>query len=255
MEKVAVVTGGGSGIGFVIAQALVRKGYRTVILGRTSQTIQESQQALRSYGEVIGLACDVSDEAMVQTTFQRIVEETGRIDILVNNAGTAGPTASLSALSVDDWDSVMRNNLRSTFLCSQAAAPHMIKNRWGRIINLSSLSGKRPLPYRLPYVTAKMGIIGFTRTLAVELGPYNITVNAICPGFVDGDRIRQVIRNQSVARGVEESKIEKEFLEASPLNRFVRSEDIADMVVYLSTDHSAAITGEDINITAGVVMY
>ena len=131
----------------------------------------------------------------------------------------------------------------------------MIRQRFGRIINIASMTGKRPLPMRTPYCATKMGLIGFTRSLASELGKFNINVNAICPGAVEGRRIERVIKNAAQAEGKTEEEIRRRFVSPSPLERMVTAEDVARVAVFLASDVSRNMTGQDINVTAGVVMY
>lgn len=255
-NKVAIVTGASRGIGRTIAHTFADEGAKLVIVGRSVEALKQVEEELKmKNADVLGINADLTDEKQVDQFIKQTIDKFTNIDILVNNAGTAGPTSPVTQLSVEDWDDVINNNLKSAFLCIRAAVPYMSKNQSGRIINISSVSGKRPLPYRVGYCASKMGIIGLTRTLAAELGEFNITVNAICPGYVDGDRIQQVIRNQSKVREMSEELVDHEFKSASPLHRFVKPEEIAQSAVFLASDSAIGITGEDLNVSSGVVMY
>ena len=174
---------------------------------------------------------------------------------VVANAGVAGPTAPLHEITLADWRETIAADLDGVFLTFRAFIPAMIGRRAGRLIAISSMTGKRPLPGRTPYAAAKMGVIGLVRTLAAELGPHDIAVNAVCPGFVAGPRIEEVLRRQAAVRGITEEAARAEADSLSPLRRMVRPEEVAAACVYLASDGAAAITGEDLNVTAGVVMY
>ncbi|MFJ8244550.1 SDR family NAD(P)-dependent oxidoreductase [Peribacillus asahii] len=255
-NKVVIVTGASRGIGKVIAHSFSKEGANLVLVGRSKEALEKVEVELKEENpNVISVIADVTNEEQVKHMAEKTIEVFGKIDVLVNNAGTAGPTTSVKDLAVEDFRAVLDNNLTSTFLCIKAVVPNMMENQSGRIINLSSVSGKRALPYRVGYCAAKMGVIGLTRTLAAELGEHNITVNAICPGFVEGDRIDSVISNQGKVRGIDKEEVERELKSSSPLKRFVKPEEIAKTAVFLSTDTAIGITGEDVNVSSGVVMY
>jgi NAD(P)-dependent dehydrogenase (short-subunit alcohol dehydrogenase family) len=198
---------------------------------------------------------DITSVEQVNRAVNRTLEEFGRIDILVNNSGIAGPTAYVHDITPEQWDETFNVNLRGAFLCCRAVVPIMIKQRQGKIINIASMTGKRPLPMRTPYCATKMGLIGLTRCLALELGKFNINVNAICPGPVAGSRIESVIKNAAEAEGISEEEVRNRFLSASPLRRFVSAEDVAKCAVFLASEDSVNMTGQDLNVTAGIVMY
>ena len=173
----------------------------------------------------------------------------------MNNAGVAGPTALCEDVKLSEWEETMVVNLRGPFLCARAALPIMKAQRWGRIINIASISGKRPLPRRTPYTSSKLGLIGFTRTLAAEVGPYDITVNAISPGATKGPRIDAVIKNLAFAEGKHENEIAAGLVRDAALGRFVEAADVAALVVFLASDAARNMTGQDFNVSAGLVMY
>ena len=188
---------------------------------------------------------------MVKATKQKF----GRIDILVNNSGVAGPTADVEAISLDQWEETLRVNLTGPYICCQSIVPELKHQRSGRIINISSMTGKRPLAQRAPYCASKMGLIGLTRCLAAELGPYDITVNAISPGATEGPRITDVIEKMAHTQGKSFEQIKRSFVALAPLGRFVTAEDVAAVAVFLASDLAANITGQDVNVSAGMVMY
>jgi NAD(P)-dependent dehydrogenase (short-subunit alcohol dehydrogenase family) len=182
-------------------------------------------------------------------------EALGPVHTVVANAGVAGPTRPLHEITLADWRDTLAIDLDGVFLTFRAFIPGMIARRGGSLIAISSMTGKHPLHGRTPYAAAKMGVIGLVRTLATELGPHHIRVNAICPGAVAGPRIEQVIRKQAAIRGITEEQARAALTEASPLGRMVEAAEVAQACAYLASDNSAAVTGEDLNVTAGVVMY
>jgi NAD(P)-dependent dehydrogenase (short-subunit alcohol dehydrogenase family) len=187
---------------------------------------------------------------MVATARARL----GPIDVLVNNAGIAGPTANVEDVSEADWQEVMRVNLSGPFLCCRSVVPDMKQRRRGRIINISSISGKRPLAQRTPYCASKLGLVGLTRTLAAELGPFDVTVNAVSPGATAGERIERVIENAARAQGKTVEDVTKAFLASTPLGRLVDPEDTARVVVFLASDAARNVTGVDVSVAAGLWM-
>lgn len=254
--KTAIVTGGGRGIGRVISLMFAREGADVSLAARSTDLMKDACREITALGRnALVNTTDLKKVEQVDRMVERTLNEFGHIDILVNNSGIAGPTRYLHEISVDEWDETFNVNLRGAFLCCRAVVPIMISQGGGRIINIASMTGKRPLPMRTPYCATKMGLIGFTRSLASELGTFNINVNAICPGAVEGPRIEMVIRNAAKAEEKTEDEIKEEFLSPSPLRRMVRAEDIARMAVFLASNDSINITGQDINVTAGVVMY
>ena len=252
---VAVVTGANRGIGRAITVALAAGGFTVAASARDPASLAETvAKAGQAGGTAVPFGCDVCDEASVAAMAGRAAQ-LGPVRAVVANAGIAGPTAPLHEITLADWRETIATDLDGVFLTFRAFIPAMIERRNGSLIAISSITGKRPLYGRTPYAAAKMGVIGLVRTLATELGPYDIKVNAICPGMVAGPRIEQVLARQAAARGitVEEARAEADRL--SPLRRMVTAEEVAAACVFLASGDSAAITGEDLNVTAGVVMY
>jgi NAD(P)-dependent dehydrogenase (short-subunit alcohol dehydrogenase family) len=197
---------------------------------------------------------DITSMEQVDRAVRETLKEFGRIDILVNNSGIAGPTATVHEITPEQWDETFNVNLRGAFLCCRAVVPVMIKQGHGKIINVSSSAAKKPLANRTPYVATKMGLIGFTRGLATELGKFNINVNAICPGPVEGPRIEMVIDQVAEKEGVSREVIRQRFLSQSPLNSLISAEDVAKLAVFLASEDSNKMTGQDLNVTAGALM-
>lgn len=255
-DKVAVITGGGKGIGKAIALNFANEGADVSLAARSTAKMEEVAKEVTSLGRrALVTTTDITKISDIDQMVNQTIEQFGKIDILVNNSGIAGPTAYVHEITPEEWDNTFHVNLKGAFLCCKAIVPLMIKQGGGKIINIASLTGKRPLPMRTPYCATKMGIIGFNRSLASELGKFNINVNAICPGFVEGPRIDMVIKNAAKAEGVPEEEVRNRFISASPLQRMVTAEDIAKTAIFLASDASKRITGQDINVTAGVIMY
>ena len=253
--RVAAVTGANRGIGRAIAVGLAASGFTVAASARDPASLAGTVgQARKADGTVVPLACDVRDEASVEVMAAQ-AEALGPVQAVIANAGVAGPTRPLHELTLEDWRDTLATDLDGVFLTFRAFIPAMIERRGGSLIAISSMTGKRPLHGRTPYAAAKMGVIGLVRTLATELGPYSIRVNAVCPGPVAGPRIDEVIRKQAAAHGITEEQARAAFTGASPLGRLVEAGEVAAACVFLASDDSAAVTGEDLNVAAGVVMY
>ena len=253
--QVAVVTGANRGIGRAIAVGLAATGFTVAASARDPASLADTvAEAGKAGGTAVPLACDVRDEASVAAMAAQ-AQALGPVHAVVANAGVAGPTRPLQEITLADWRDTLATDLDGVFLTFRAFIPAMIERRGGSLIAISSMTGKRPLHGRTPYAAAKMGVIGLVRTLATELGPYSIRVNAVCPGPVAGPRIDEVIRKQAAARGITEEQARAAFTGASPLGRLVEAGEVAAACAFLACDDSAAITGEDLNVAAGVVMY
>lgn len=253
--RVAVVTGANRGIGRAIAVALGAAGFAVAATARDPASLKETVDDVEAGGgTALALACDVRDESSV-ATMAAAASELGPVHTVVANAGIAGPTAPLHEIALADWRECVATDLDGVFLTFRAFAPSLIAAGEGSLIAVSSMTGKRPLHGRTPYAAAKMGVIGLVRTLALELGPHGIRVNAVCPGAVAGPRIDDVVARQAAARGITETEALAAFTGASPLGRLVEAGEVAAACAYLASDAAASITGEDMNVTAGVVMF
>jgi 3-oxoacyl-[acyl-carrier protein] reductase len=239
--QVALVTGASRGIGKAIAQALGKAGATVACLARNEEKLKETAAEIAAAGGKASThACDVTNSDAAQAAVDAVVEQHGRLDIVVNNAGITKDTL-LPIMSDDDWDQVIAANLRSVFLFSRAAAKVMMRQRSGRIINMSSVSGLMGNPGQSNYSASKAGIIGFTQTVARELAKRKITVNAICPGFVATD----------MAEALGPAIID-EVKKRIPLQRIGEAEEIADAVLYLASDSAAYITGQVLTLDGGM---
>lgn len=255
--KVAVITASATGIGKVIALRFAGEGAKLVISDINNEEIKKTADEIAATGaEVLAVKCDIGKTEDIDNLFEKVKDRFGTIDILVNNGGIAGPTKPITEVEPEEWDLTLNINLKSTYYCIKKAVPYMIKQNKGKIVNISSMSGKKALPNRSPYCASKMGIIGLTRCAADELGKYDITVNAVCPGAVSGKRIDLVFENLAKAEGTTIEAARDKFLEPSPLKKLVSPEDVAEMVLFLSDDEkSKSITGQDINVNCGVIPY
>jgi NAD(P)-dependent dehydrogenase (short-subunit alcohol dehydrogenase family) len=250
--RAAIVTGGGHGIGRAIALRFAAEGCAVTIAGTGRARLEASAREVRERGASALLSItDVSDERAVEDMVARTLAEFGRLDILVNNAGIAGPTADVANLDRSEWDRTLAINLTGAMLCAKHALRHMRTQPGGRIINIGSVAGFMGYPLRAAYAASKWGLIGLTRTLALEAGAHGITVNAIAPGSTRGERMTRVIRTRAAALGKSEAEIEREYLEPTALKRMVEEEDVAATALFLASDEARNITGETIAVSGG----
>lgn len=243
-NKVAVVTGGSRGIGRGIVLKLASEGARVVVNYRANSAAADEVVALveGQGGEAISVQADVGQMADAQRLIKAAVSAYGRLDILVNNAGTTRDML-IMLMKEEDWDLVLNTNLKSAFNCCKVAARIMMKKRYGRIINITSVSGLAGQAGQTNYSASKAGLVGFTKALAKELGPRSITVNAVAPGFVYTDLTADLPQ-----------KMRDLALEMTPLGRFGTPEDMANAVVFLASDEASFITGQVLSVDGGLVM-
>lgn len=244
-QLVAIISAGGSGIGLSIAQSLHTLGYRLFIVDINPHHVAEFQ---RVYGEGSAQVCDVSDPHQVDTAFAAFRTQHERLDVLVNNAGIAGPQGALEDIAVDDWQRTIDTDLNSLFYMTRHAIPLMKAQRSGVIINISSNAGLSGCPLRSPYAASKWAAIGLAKTWAMELGPWNIRVNALCPGSVSGPRIEGVIARDAEARGMTPDAIRRVYQRQGSLRQFTDPEDIAAMVGFLAGPGGKKVSGQAIAI-------
>lgn len=237
--KVALVTGSTRGIGRAIAQGLVECGARVAVVGRDLATAERVAEEL---GEARGFACDVSDPASVTMLVQSVEDAFGQLDILVNNAGITKDNL-MARMKDEDWDAVMATNLRSAFVATRAAQRGMMKRRWGRVINITSVVGLVGNKGQANYAASKAGLIGFTKAAAKELSSRNILVNAVAPGYIQTDMTAQLNEEARTALAAQ-----------IPLGRLGEPRDIAGAVAFLASDLAAYITGQVLVVDGGMVM-
>jgi len=240
-NSAVLITAGASGIGRAMAEAFVQQGASVHIVDIDQAAIDDCLQA---NPEITASICDVSDRHQVTELFDRFQS----LDILINNAGIAGPTAAIEDIEIDDWEQTLAVDLSGSFMISRLAVPLLKARGGGSIINMSSNAGLFGCPLRSPYVAAKWAIVGLTKTWAMELGPFNIRVNAICPGSVAGPRIDGVIERDAVGRGMQSEEIRNVYLRQSSLRRFVEADEIANMALFLASDLGKGISGQALSV-------
>ncbi|HZG63094.1 MAG TPA: 3-oxoacyl-ACP reductase FabG [Rubrobacteraceae bacterium] len=244
--RIAVVTGAGRGIGAAEAIKMAQEGARIAVLDLSAEAGQDTVHAVNDVGsEAIAVACDVSSSKQVGAAFEEVANHFGRIDILVNNAGLLRDNL-LFKMSEDDWDKVLDVHLKGSFLCTQAAQKYMIEQEYGKIIMTSSIValGNKG---QVNYSAAKAGLQAMARTLSLELGRFNITVNAIAPGWIETEMTKEAA--ERVGMSMEDMK--ERFAKNIPLRRFGRPEDIANVVAFLVSDEASYISGETIYVAGG----
>ena len=241
----AVVTAGAAGIGRALAETFLREGARVAVCDIDAAAVAEFGQA---YPDAMAVIADVGDEAQMAAFLDAAAEAHGGPDIVCSNAGTGGPAAAIEDLSLDDWQGVLNSNLQGAFLTCRWAAARMKAQGKGCLILTSSTAGLFGYPLRTPYATAKWGIIGLMKSLAIELGPSGIRVNAICPGSVEGDRMDRVVANEARARGVSEDEVRGSYVANTSLRTWVSAQDIANMALFLASDAGTKISGQAIAV-------
>ena len=237
----AIVTGAGSGIGRRVVDALVARG----------DEVWGCDLGDVAGGHPPGVTmrqCDIADRSAARSFVEEAVAGMGGLDVLVDNVGVGGPTAPIQDISESDWRGVMSVNLDGTFWVTQAAVPALIRSGSGAIVVMSSLAGRVGYPQRLAYATSKWGLIGFTKTLALELGEFDVTVNAVLPGAVAGDRMEQVLAGRAVRSGRSVEQEREAALANQSLKRFVTAEEIAGLIAFLTSDAARSMSGQAISI-------
>ena len=253
--RVAIVTGAAKGMGGPICEALAEEGAAVVLAGRDMEAIAAHDAALREQFpdvETLTVRCDVTDEAATSELAASTMERFGRIDILVNTAGVIGPIETPAhEVPLEDFRYVLDVNVVGTFLPCRAVIPAMIEARRGRIVNIAGTSGLRGYRNRVAYSSSKWAVRGLTRTLALELGPYDVTVNAICPNVTNGDRMERIVRGKAERTGRTYDDVYADFASQTALGRFVDEADVAEAVRFLVSDGARNMTGHDIVVDAG----
>ena len=246
-----LVTAGASGIGLEIARAFQEEGARVHVCDM-------SDPALAALPDVLANAtfsrADVSDRGDVARLFDEAVRALGGLDVLVNNAGIAGPTGRVETIEPDEWDRTLEVNITGQFNCTRLAVPHLKESGNPSIVNLSSLAGRLGFPMRTPYAASKWAVVGFTKSLAMELGEFGIRVNAILPGSVEGERIRSVFENKAKARGISMEEAQASALNATSLKRLVPPRHLAAVATFLASPLGSTISGQAISVDGDAQM-
>lgn len=241
-NKIALITGAGRGIGKAIALKLAAAGVKAICVSKSASCEEVAQAIMASGGQAVAFQVDVADKAAVQAACTKILEEHGSVDILVNNAGITRDNLVLR-MSYEEWDEVIATNLSSAFYWIKSLIRNMTSNRWGRIINISSVTGVMGNAGQVNYGAAKAGLLGLTKCLAREVASRNITVNAVAPGFITTDMTKDL-----------GEAIQEQIKKTVPLKRFGEADDVANTVLFLSSEEAGYITGQTLSVDGGMAM-
>ena len=244
-----VLTAGAAGIGRVTLETFVAAGARVHICDVDERALDEVRQSHQGVGITVA---DVADPAAVDRLFDEALGRLGGLDVLINNAGIAGPTGAIEEIAPDDWRRTLEVNLTGQYLCARRAVPHIRAAGGGSIVNLSSAAGRFGFALRTPYAASKWAVVGLTKSLAIELGPDQIRVNAICPGAVEGDRIDRVIAAKAKAQGVPVETMRQHYVETASMKRLISPQDIANMILFLCSDAGRLVSGQVIGVDGNV---
>jgi 3-hydroxybutyrate dehydrogenase len=256
-KRIALVTGGGRGIGRAIALAFASEGAQVTVAARSFEQVQQVAREIADgfSTKALPVVCDVSDAASVERLFKDVYESFGRgPDILVNNAGIA-ESAPLTKTGDELWQRHLAINLSGSFYCMRAALPQMIERGWGRIVNIASIAGKTGAPYIAAYSASKHGVLGLTRSAALEVAAKGITVNAICPGYVDTEMTTRGIENITKKTGLSADQAMESIRKMSPQNRIIEPEEVAALALLLASEEGRGINGQAINVDGGTVLF
>ena len=249
--KRILITAGAAGIGRIMAEKMNAAGARVFVCDIDQTALADLSTTHPDIGQ---MQADISDRAAVDAFFEQGLAALGGLDVLVNNAGIAGPTGPVEDINPDDFERTLAINITGQFLCTRLAVPHLKAAGGGAIINLSSAAGKFAFPLRTPYSASKWAVVGFTKSLAAELGPFNIRVNAILPGAVEGPRIERVITAKADARGVPFEEMLANYTNLASMGRLIPPEDIAAMALFLSSDDCGTLSGQALSIDGDTQM-
>ncbi|MBI2842158.1 MAG: SDR family oxidoreductase [Armatimonadetes bacterium] len=249
-RKVALVTGGGGDIGAGVAIRLAAEGSRVAV---GDVTLEAAEATASQIDDAMAVCVDVRDEDQVKSMVEAVESRLGRVDILINCAGIS-PILPLEKTTVEIWDAVLDINLRGTFLCCREVLPGMAARGYGKIVNISSQSGKKGNSWYAAYCASKFGVIGLTQSIAVEYAPFGININAVCPGVVFTKMWEDMQADYAAKRGINPDNVQNYLTQRIPLGRLAIVEDVANVVAFLVSDESSYMTGQAINVTGGVEM-
>ncbi|MXV63011.1 SDR family oxidoreductase [Natronorubrum sp. JWXQ-INN-674] len=252
---VAFVTGASRGIGRQIAIELADAGAKVALAARSDE-VEETAKIIDAPERTLPIRVDVTEEETIRAGIESTVDEFGSLDCVVNNAGIPGPSAPAEEITRENWEETLAVNTTGVFLVSKHAIPHLKESDQGRIVNISSITGKRPRPERTPYAASKMAVVGLGRTLAAELGESGITVNTVCPGATETPRIDRFVSEYAQEEGITTAEAKRElFTDRNQLGALPKPEDTAELVVFLASEKGAHITAQDINVDSGTIWY
>ena len=247
-NKRIIISAGASGIGLATAKVCLARGAYVYLCDINEKLLNKLNKHSLNNKKLFTYLCDASNEHQVLDFFNKIKKKTKHIDALINNVGVSGPTGSLEKLKSKDWENTLHVDVNSHFYFTKQSIPLIKKSKNGSIVNISSTAGILGFPLRSPYAASKWAIIGVTKTLAMELGKFNIRVNAVCPGTIKGDRMKRVIRDKAKFKKVSKKKIEKDFISMSSMKQWILEEDIAKMCSFLISDESSKVSGQIISV-------
>lgn len=253
-NKIVLVTGGSSGIGAAIADGFAQQGCRVVITARDSQRLGTVADKMAQNGaQIHAISCDITSREQVRRLRQSIGEIWGDVQILINNAGIA-QAVSFADMSDDTWDQTLATNLTGAYNCCKVFLPAMVAAKWGRIINIASTTAKVGYTHVTAYTASKHGLLGLTRSLALETARIGVTVNAICPGYVDDERTRDNARVMAEKTGKSVEDILRIFASSAPQNRLIEADEVASLACLIAAPAMSGMTGQAINVDGGAVM-
>ena len=252
-NKKIIISAGASGIGWSTAKLLLSRGATVYICDIDKKFINKTKKHPLNNKKLFSYECDASNENQVSIFFKQISKKTKKIDALINNVGIAGPTGTIEKLKSKDWEQTLKINVISHFYFSRLAIPMLKKNKSGTIINFSSSAGIFGFPLRSPYAASKWAVVGITKTMSMELGKFNIRVNAICPGTIKGDRMGRVIRDKAKFLKLSKKSVEKEFVSMTSMNSWIYEEDIGKMCSFLISDDATRISGQIIGVDGNTI--
>ena len=253
-QKIVLVTGASGGLGRALAGAFARQGNRIAITGRSKEKLEAlAQEISREGGEVMVWRSDITQMDQIDSMEASVRRQLGTVQILINNAGIA-PAASFLEMTDEFWEEVLKTNLTGTYHCCKAFLPGMIYSGWGRIINIASTTGKVAYSHTAAYTASKHAVLGLTRALALETAKLGVTVNAICPGYLDTDLTYRNAQVMATKTGKSVEAVLSLFRKSSPQNRLIAPEEVAEMALLIASDRAAGMTGQAINVDGGAVM-
>ena len=247
-NKKIIISAGASGIGWATAKICLSRGAFVYICDLDLKALNKIKKHSSNNKRLFSYNCDASNEEEVSNFFNQIKKKTKNIDALINNVGVAGPTGSLEKLNSEDWENTLHTDVNSHFYFTKKAIPLIKKSKNGSIVNISSTAGILGFPLRSPYAASKWAIIGITKTLAMELGKFNIRVNAVCPGTIKGDRMKRVIRDKAKFTKISRKSIEKDFISMSSMKQWILEDDVGKMCAFLISDDSSKVSGQVISV-------
>jgi NAD(P)-dependent dehydrogenase (short-subunit alcohol dehydrogenase family) len=253
-QRIVLITGGSGGLGRALAIVFSTQGHRVVITARNQGNLHATAETIAiNGGQVLALPCDVTDREQVKNLTEQIGTRWGAVQVLINNAGIA---RAVSFVEMPDelWDETLETNLTGAYNCCKACLPDMIRSGWGRVVNIASTTAKVGYSHVSAYTASKHGLLGLTRTLALETARFGVTVNAICPGYIDDERTRENARLMAEKTRKNADEILQRFAASAPQNRLIAPEEEAFLALLMSSDKLAGMTGQAINVDGGAVM-